>query len=186
MFKNNQISVTDEHSGFPSTLIIKSTIEQVHMLIFNKRRITINEVANQLHISYSHKESSSVDFNFVKFVWAPKQFTKWHICNCLDICNHFWDKYSWRGQHIFKSYCCWWWIVNSTLWARANVKSMEWKHQTFCAKIGSNLSQQWGMLCSHCYWIWSNCSLSIIKKGITINSTRYSENAWRAEASDLE
>jgi hypothetical protein len=47
MFKSDQTSVTDEHSGFPSTLIIKNTVEQVHMLILNNRRITIDEVANQ-------------------------------------------------------------------------------------------------------------------------------------------
>jgi hypothetical protein len=79
IFKSDQTSVTDEHSAFPSTLIIRSTIEQVHMLILNNRRITIDEVANQLQISYCHKESSSVDFSFIKFVWVPKQFTEWHI-----------------------------------------------------------------------------------------------------------
>jgi hypothetical protein len=99
------------------------------MLILNNRRITVDEVANQLQISYSHKESSSMDFSFMKFVWVPKQFTEWPIRNCLDICDHFWNQYSWRGQHIFKSYCCWWWNVDSTLRAREKM-SRVWNGNT--------------------------------------------------------
>jgi hypothetical protein len=67
----------------------------MHALILDKR-VTFNEVANQLQISHNFSYEiihDKLHFNKVSSRWVPKQLTQQQRCNCLDMCNHLLNQY---------------------------------------------------------------------------------------------
>jgi hypothetical protein len=70
MFRSCQVIVTDkEQSGHPSASTTQSSIEQIHALILNYRRVTVNEVTNHLQlVMVLPMKSLMTDFTSIKFV----------------------------------------------------------------------------------------------------------------------
>jgi hypothetical protein len=91
-----QVSLTKNNKGTHPNRLLKWTLNKsTHALILDKR-VTFNEVANQLQISHSF--SYEIIHDKVSSRWVPKQLTQQQRCNCLDMCNHLLNRYHEEGN----------------------------------------------------------------------------------------
>jgi hypothetical protein len=106
---NEQVPVM-KNDQWTSPLLLKVILNK-SVLIFNKKWVPIDEVANQLQTGFSsayeiihHKPH----FCTVCARWVPKQLTEQHIHNLLNQNYHIFFKLNW----------CWWQNVDPVHWAR--------------------------------------------------------------------
>jgi hypothetical protein len=97
MFKNGHTSVTDADSlGHPITATTTQNEERARELILHNRRVTADEIAEQLNISIGSAYSVMHDkFQFHKVYtrWVPKELTDEHKNMRLDTCSHHLARY---------------------------------------------------------------------------------------------
>ncbi|XP_076059708.1 protein GVQW3-like [Oratosquilla oratoria] len=105
-FKSGRTGVEDEKRvGRPATSTTDARIEQVRALILSNRRLTIDDVANHMHISHGFAyEIVHNRLNLHKGCarWVPKQFCEEHKRNRVRICQHLLGRHANKGETFFK------------------------------------------------------------------------------------
>ena len=90
-FKTGRTSVKHaEGAGRPSTSTSEEKIEQAQQMILANRRITIDEVAQSLQISFGSAQEvihEILGYNKVSARWVPRQLTEEHKRRRMEICQ---------------------------------------------------------------------------------------------------
>ena len=130
-FKNGRTNVThEEEAGRPSTATTDDNNERVRDMVLLNRRLTVNEVANHLHISHGSAYDiihNRIVFHKVCVRWVPKQLTMLHKQTRLDICQQNLDRCDKEGDAFLDRI-----ITGDETWVHhyepeCKRQSMEWK-----------------------------------------------------------
>ena len=101
-FKTGRTSVKHaEGAGRPSTSTSKEKIEQAQQMILANRRITIDEVAQSLQISFGSAQEiihEILGYNKVSARWVPRQLTEEHKRRRMEICQTLLNRYNNEGE----------------------------------------------------------------------------------------
>lgn len=165
----------EERAERPATAATDVNIEQVRALILNNRRVTIDEVANHMHISHGSAYDimhHRINFHKVCARWIPKQLDDEHKWNHVRICQHLLDRHANEGETFLQRI-----ITGDETWIHhfepeSKRQSMEWKHPAFPAKKKFKSQPSAGKV----FWDSQGPILKhYLEKESTVNSERYSD-----------
>ena len=131
-FKEGCTSIKDEpRQGRPSEVNTPEKQQAVNDLILAEKRITVEEIAQQLDISTGtahHIIREVLKFSKVSCRWVSKMLTPEHKQNCLDISRKLLDRFHKAGETFLQRI-----ITCDETWAfhyepETKQQSMEWKH----------------------------------------------------------
>ena len=179
-FKNGHTSGMHEGgAGRPSTATSDNNIECIRDMVLLDRQLTIDEVANCLHISHGSAYEvihNRLDFHKVCARWIPIQLTMLHKQMHLDICQQNLDRYDKEGDAFLDRI-----ITGDETWVHHYESGyrrqiMEWKHPQSPIRKKFKGQPSAGKLMRTVFWDSQGPVLEHYQdKGTTINSAYYSE-----------
>ena len=131
-FKTGRTSVKHaEGAGRPSTSTSEEKIEQAQQMILANQRITIDEVAQSLQISFGSAQEiihEILGYNKVSARWVPRQLTEEHKRRRMEICQTLLNRYNNEGEAFLSRI-----VTGDESWVyhyspETKRQSLEWKH----------------------------------------------------------
>ena len=131
-FKEGRTSIIEEsRQGRPSEVNTPEKQQAINDLILAERRITVEEIAQQLDISTGaahHIIREVLKLSKVSCRWVPKMLTPEYKQNRLDISRKLLDRFHKEGETFLQRI-----ITCDETWAfhyepETKQQSMEWKH----------------------------------------------------------
>ena len=177
-FKTGRTSVKHaEGAGRPSTSTSEEKIEQAQQMILANRRITIDEVAQSLQISFGSAQEiihEILGYNKVSARWVPRQLTEEHKRRRMEICQTLLNRYNNEGEAFLSRI-----VTEDESWVRhyspeTKRQSLEWKHPSSPVKKKFKSQLSAGKVMLTIFWDSKGPILEdFLEKGSTINSASY-------------
>ena len=147
-------------------------------MILEKRRVTIDEVANNFEISHGSAYDIHNRFGFRKVCarWVPKELTEEHRNNRLAICQRLLDRHANEGEAFLTRIA-----TGDETWVHrfapeSKRQSMEWKHPGSAVKKKVKSQPSAGKVFLTIFWDSQGVILEhYLERGATVNSVQYSE-----------
>ena len=177
-FKTGLTSVKHaEGAGRSSTSTSEEKIEQAQQMILANRRITIDEVAQSLQISFGSAQEiihEILGYNKVSARWVPRQLTEEHKRRRMEICQTLLNRYNNEGEAFLSRI-----VTGDESWVHhyspeTKRQSLEWKHPSSPVKKKFKSQLSSGKVMLTIFWDSKGPILEdFSEKGSTINSARY-------------
>ena len=178
-------SIADKpHTGRPSSSVNPANEAKADALIREDRRITLDELAENIEVSHgsAHNIVKSLGFSKVCAHWVPRQLTTEHKIDRIDACTDLLEQ-SQRDKTFFQRL-----ITGDETWIHhyepeSKRQSMEWRHTSSPQPKKFKAQKSAGKIMATVFWDAQGVILvDFLPKGETINSEAYIQTLTRLRA----
>ena len=182
-FKNGRVETDDyARSGRPITAHTTENKARVERALLENRRLTIDELEDELNISHGSIVRIIKDLNFHKVCarWVPRALSEDNKANRMACALAFFQQYAMNG-HEFLSRI----VTGDETWVHHHTPetkraSMVWKHPWSPPPQKFKVVKSAGKLMATVFWdIQGVLLVEFLEKGTTINAASYCETLSR-------
>ena len=179
-FKNGRDNVSDEkRSGRPVIVATETVKQQIEQRIRDNRRVTIDEIAVEFHMSHGaaykivHDDSG---YRKVCSRWIPRQLSDEQKHTRQTICQQHLDRHA-REVDAFLNRI----VTGDESWVhhyepKSKRQSMQWKHPTSPPPIKFKTQASAGKVMLTIFWdVNGPILMNFLERGETVTSARYSD-----------
>ena len=185
-FESGESDVEDKaRSGRPHTATTPENEARLDGLIRADRRITVNEMREELGVGVSAVETmlSSLGYSKVCARWVPRMLTQDQKDRRRDVCQDLLDRYEAEGDGFLDQV-----ITGDETWCHhyepeSKRQSMEWHHSNSPARKKFKTQASAGKVMCTVFWDRQGVILlDFLEPGATVNSDRYVETLTKLKA----
>lgn len=178
-FKEGRERVANEpHNRRPRTSITQANIDRVRDLINDNRRITVPEIAQQLHVSVGSVHSiirNTLQFHKVTARWVPRMLSEEKKLARVHVATQLLARYEREGDDFLKSI-----VTTDETWVHffnpeSQQQAKEWRHPSSPRPKRTRQLRSAGKVMATFFWDWKGViHVDFLQQGRTVTAEYYS------------